>query len=208
MDFICMPRVYLPQCYAFNPFVYIPAFQEDYVSSSESELADEDRTFAEEMGLPTGDGDLEDSEISDAEEQEDKNAKRKADAQAAKAAVATFSGLSGGGWARRGTGDGITFEGSLNNKAGAINETHDPSVAVAATSSTCHVEDEGDETQNGRHSCGSEADGQNAEDIRLDGTKPGDGQDTRSDDGDVIFRRDGNRSDKGGAGRVPRRGEF
>lgn len=44
-----------------------PSHQEDYESSSESELGDEDRAFAEELGLPTGDEDATESEPSGGE---------------------------------------------------------------------------------------------------------------------------------------------
>lgn len=93
----------------------VPKYQpkSDYVSSSESELGEEDRGFAEEMGLPTGDVDLQDSEHSSDEEGEGKthkNRKRKAAAAAAAAEAgakaAENSWMGGGGGAGRWGGGG------------------------------------------------------------------------------------------------------
>lgn len=85
--------------------------KEDYVSSSESELGEEDRAFAEDMGLPTGDVDLEDSDHSSDDEggggrAAKKAAKAKADAAAAAAAKAAETSWLGGGGGRWGGGGG------------------------------------------------------------------------------------------------------
>lgn len=89
--------------------------QENYASSSESELGEEDRAFAEEMGLPTGDEDLQHSDSSDTEKKE-AAIKKKAEAEAKKAAdnVWVMGGVGdsggwagGGGW---GGGDGAVTE--------------------------------------------------------------------------------------------------
>lgn len=80
------------------------------MSSSESELGEEDRVFAEEMGLPTGDTDLLDSDHS-SDEEEGKTLKSKkavaaaAAAEAAKAAENSWM-MGGGGGAGRWGGDG------------------------------------------------------------------------------------------------------
>eukprot|EP00752_Nemacystus_decipiens_P010357 g9227.t1 len=91
-------------------------FDDDYVSSSESELGEEERAFAEEMGLPTGDVDLIDSDHSSDEEDAGgagdgttrKSRKAAAEAAAAEAAAkaAENSWISGGGGAGRWGGGG------------------------------------------------------------------------------------------------------
>lgn len=81
------------------------------MSSSESDLGGEDRAFAEDMGLPTGDVDLEDSDHSSDDEQGGGKAKKKAarakvDAAAAAAAKAAETSWLGGGGGRWGGGGG------------------------------------------------------------------------------------------------------
>lgn len=88
------------------------------MSSSESELGEEDRVFAEEMGLPKGDADLLDSEHSSDEEDDGgagdgktrKSRKGKAAAAAAAAEAASkaaeMSWMGGGGGAGRWGGGG------------------------------------------------------------------------------------------------------
>ncbi|CAM9187342.1 unnamed protein product, partial [Hapterophycus canaliculatus] len=122
-------------------------FDEEYVSSSESELAEEDRVFAEDMGLPTGDADLQDSDHSSDEEDvksqggktsKSKAAKAKADAAAAAAAKAAENSWLGGGGGRwgvdRGGGGDEKAEGEQEEKDGNNHELScdDEIVASAA----------------------------------------------------------------------------
>lgn len=127
--------------------------QEEYVSSSESELGEEDRAFAEDMGLPTGDADLLDSEHSSDDEDvgakggkasKSKTAKAKADAAAAVAARAAENSWVGGaggagGGGRWGAGGGggrdVKVEEEHGNEKAATNHEvgcHDEAVASDA----------------------------------------------------------------------------
>lgn len=82
----------------------------NYVSSSDSGLGEEDRAFAKEMGLPTGDEDLQDSETS---ETEDKATKVKLKAKETTiGASADIWGIGGGRW---GSGDDRGDSGSKKN---------------------------------------------------------------------------------------------
>lgn len=132
------------------------------MSSSESELEEEDRVFAEEMGLPTGDADLLDSDHSSDEEGEGntrnnrtgKAAAAAAAAEAAKAAESSWVGGGGGAgrWGGGGGGDGgdgggggggegVAEDGG-NDTQDDKNETIAPSgvLAVVGTGGAAEVE--------------------------------------------------------------------
>lgn len=80
--------------------------QAGYVSSSESELAEEDRSFAAELGLPTGDDDLQSSDSSDADGEKTVEVQGNATADTTKTSdrdtgswgAVQFGGWQGGGW--------------------------------------------------------------------------------------------------------------
>ncbi|CAB1113941.1 unnamed protein product [Ectocarpus sp. CCAP 1310/34] len=115
-------------------------FDDDYVSSSESDLGEEDRAFAEDVGLPTGDVDLEDSiHSSDDEEGGGKAAKKaakaKADAAAAAAAKAAETSWLGGGGGRWGGGGGIGNEQAKETEEETANNGDEPTSNVEAVSS-------------------------------------------------------------------------